>query len=429
MKLFSRVRLAGLAFLILAFGASVARGQQEPAPAPETTPEATAEPSEPAPSDAEPGATPQKTRRWGSLSLEIGAWRAETAGADFVPTAELSTSTLNGVTTNTLTAQTLDLDKDYTGYLRLGITLPEEYGTLYGSYRGFSAQTSVEVFQPGDFVFAELQVVPFGAGAFDNGFADAYESDARIQLRDFQFGWERSAFNAPHFRSRWHAGLRGVFTRREMTSTYIALNPPPDQIPPLATPGARPDLNPLPDSAHILSEFDGTGVDVGMDFLFPFDKKGTFSIEAGFDLAVLWGQLTTQYSSLTHSYAVVRDDVVVEYIDAPFEEFLAEDPESETGAPLVNSIEQIVNDLNLNDPYGHSGATVLEAYLGFRVRLWPAVTFAAGYRDARYGETTADTRISTPSIAPGGTANFATKETTGLAPAFRGFYASLGFTY
>jgi len=423
MKLPSRVRVACLAFVVSTFGAAVARAQEEPAPPPEPAAEAAAESAE---GEAQKP-TEEKKHRWGALALEIGSWRAEQSGADFVPTAELSADG-----TNTLTSTTLDLDKDYSNWFRLGIALPNELGSLYGSYRNFGTSISTGEFQAGDFIFAELQVVPFGAGAFDNGFADAYESDARIQIRDWQFGFERPAVASAHVHGRWHAGFRGVFTRREITTAYTALNPPPDQIPPLATPGARPDLNPLPDVAHTLSEFDGNGVDVGMDFLFPFDEKGIFSIESGFDLAVLWGHMHTQYSSLTHSYAIFRNGVLDEYIDAPFEEFLETDPEPAPGlpaGPLVNLISQVSNEFALNDPYGQTGALVLEAYLGFRVRLWPAVTFAAGYRDARYGEMASETRIGAPSNIPGGTLNLATKETAGFSPALSGFYASLGFTY
>lgn len=358
----------------------------------------------------------------GFLLFEIETWIAQPFGTEYTPATLLNPADPFGT-------ELLQIDQstDSRGRYRVGYAFPKNLGALILTWYSHSQDKSLDGFNAGEFVFGETLTNPFHAGINDDGLADAFEATAQTQLRDLRIDFYRTAFSTPRAVGRWFVGWRRVFHQRVQEATYFSLVPGlPPLLPPLTQP--RADLDPLPDLATMQSKFEGRGPEGGMDFLLPV-WKDRVSMEAGFAVGVLRGKIDTTYQSATRFYAIIDTlGNIVEVLAPPFDEFEElEDPMDPTSDPLVDSIRQFSVPIGLQSNGLSRNGSLVEAYLGFRGRVWRQLELYGGFRAVRYDNAGTDLRAKNVTISANGEINVQDVTQTDRSAGYEGFYFGLAY--
>jgi hypothetical protein len=206
--------------------------------------------------------------------------------------------------------------------------------------------------------------------------------------------FRRIGFQSSKLVARWFVGYRMAQHTRTLDGNYYSLFPMylGKAMPPILFPQPTPANNPLlpgVDTAHLASQFEGQGLEAGVDLTFPLTPS--LSIETGFSVASLEGRLATQYSSTSHFYALMTmpSKLEIDYIMAPpFAEF---DSVDQQGNSLVGAIQQFALPINVETDDA-AGAQIVEAYLELRWKAWRGLEVFGGYRNSRYTGVGADVK-------------------------------------
>ncbi|HET9299648.1 MAG TPA: hypothetical protein VFO11_06855 [Candidatus Polarisedimenticolaceae bacterium] len=432
-------RLAPAVVLIAAAGLG-ARAQAPPEPEPTppeppapTTPAPTPTPAppEPAPSEAAASESAPVDDRLGHWNLDLEQWIAEPNGLDYVAVVVANPS-------NPGLSQQFGPSHGTNGNLRiqLGFALRDEKGRFSLKYWSHDDEAFYSQYDPGTFALGEHLAPPQFAGVFDDGSADAVDADAQTKVRDFRLDYSRLAFTNRHVTGRWSLGLREVDHSRAFGAAYYGL------IAGLPAVVGREDLNPLPDRANTVSQFSGRGPNFGFDVEIPMGKR--FRFAAGVSTAVLRGDLSSGYSSVSRIYAVLPPG--------------SQDISQILGSDLVNYLTewaQLPPDpappqvLQLSIPAGvinysrSTGAQVLEGALSVRYRAWRGLEIFAGARSTRYDNVGLEVRptLNNASLVGQSTTTVAGIEGTSVtvpvvgvvesarSVVYEGLFVGLGYTY
>jgi hypothetical protein len=261
--------------------------------------------------------------------------------------------------------------------VNLGFDLLGDMGKFAVKYWSHEDQAGFSQYDPGDFLLSE-QLLPIRfAGAFDTGMADALDAHAVTTVRDLRLTFSRRAFATSRAIGHWSIGLREVDHKRDFSGIYHAL------VPGLPLVVGREDLDPVADSASVISKFSGRGPDFGFDVQVPMGKR--FHFAASVSAAVLRGDVQSIYTSMSRLYAVLPGDTIEQVLGDDLVPFLNEwvllpEP-GENPRPQVLQLampEGVVN-------YSRStSAQALEGSLSVRYRAWRALEVFAGFRATRY---------------------------------------------
>lgn len=358
--------------------------------------------------------TPPVERPDTRFLLEIGYLGATTVGEDHRIGTEYSPQTG--------TYRTLYLTEDMASgtMYRAAFTLPENWGEIVGRYWSHEVGTGTVVSRPGDFVFGITETIPFLHGVADDGLADAIEASASFRTRDGDLGWRFPLLDRPRLQIHMATGLRKVIHREDTSISYFALDP---GLPSLIEPGGGDQtgrLGPLPDRARTLSEYEGNGLQVGIDALVPlFGDRLQF--EASASIAVLRGTTRSSYATNTSTYIF---DTGIEQFPITFDEFVEL---VELG--FYDSLNQTTFLLAIDNPGRSTTASALDLSIGLRSRVWRGIEVALGAKLTRYEDIVYDLRPEAPSLTPVGFFTFGGVEETWRSIGYEAFYASAAYRF
>jgi hypothetical protein len=428
-------RLTPAVVLIAATG--LARAQEPPEPTPPEPPAPAAPTPTPAP-ELTPSATPASENapvddRAGHWNLDLEQWVAEPNGLQYVAVVVDNPA-------NPAVSQQFGTTHGTNGNLRfdLGFALRDEKGRFSMKYWSHDDEGFYSEYDPGTFGLREHYAPLRFAGVFDDGAADAADAYAQTKTRDFRLDYSRLAFATRHAVGRWSLGLREVDHNRAFETAYYGLVA---NIPAVV---GREDLNPLPDRANGASSFSGRGPNFGFDVEIPMGKRFRFS--AGFSTAILRGDLSSGYTSLSRVYAVLPpgSSDIAQILASDLADYLAEwvqIPDDPNNPPP--QVQQLSVPAGVVNYSRSTSAQVLEGALSVRYRVWRGLELFAGARSTRYDDvglevrpTLSETTLvgqSTRSVAgiPGSSV---TIPVVGVAESTRsvdyeGFFVGLGYTY
>lgn len=415
--------------VLIAFLAGICSAQEaEPPKAPpEDTPKPAAIEDEvdEVPLEKLPESEGPATRKIGEFYVEGGVWFAQPSGLEFHPAIAYQSS-----------AEAVIIDMPFQSETpprwRFAWVIPNGIGEIVGTYFGYAQEQSLTATSPGQYVYGETDAFPLYAGAFDDGLADAFSANARAQLRETRFDFAREVWNSPHVKGKWFAGFRLLSQKWELTSQYFSLVQPPELFPPIIPPvGARPDLAPLSDLSHTSSDYTGRGLEAGLDLKFPIDKGGKFSIEGGFAVAAMRGTLRTESFAQTHYYLLTFEGQRT-VLAAPFDIFTQRLQPSDPEAPTVAAIDyitQVSPTLALSGNSISRSSLALDAYLGFRWKIWRDLELFGGYRDQHYDDAGEIQRTASATVSSSGTINVQSVTRTPISTTYEGFYLGVGFLF
>jgi hypothetical protein len=282
----------------------------------------------------------------------------------------------------------LEHDTESTFNYRVGYEFPNDNGAVIFSYLSQKEESELEVRTAGLFLYGEINTSGFLSGVNNDALADGFSGESRTRLRDVRLDYYRTAFKGKRVSGKWFVGARRVNHDRKLESEYFALAPNlPPIIPPISTP--RLDLAPRSDSAVLISNWSGRGVEAGLDFKVALSSHAKVWFESGLAVAVLRGKADTSYSSETHFYGLMNGDVIAEILEPPYDEFSELDP---MGVPIVNDVAQIAGQVGVQSTSESVDADVIETYLAVRWKFWKMAEFVAGFRNISYQGVGIDVR-------------------------------------
>ncbi len=409
MKAYSRWMPVIASLLALAMPAAAQQAKGGEAKPPE--PKAEAKGQEAAP-EADEG-------KHGWFFAEISDWISQPSGLEYTPATAADLQDPYGT-------RVLDVGNSTENRFRyrVGYVLNHNLGEFILTWWSHDTRAALNQYAPGSFVFGESAVVPYHAGVFDNGLADAFESTTRTKLRDLRIDYVRVAFSSPRITGKWFVGYRHVQHQRGLDVAYFALDP---NLPPIPA-NKEATLAPLADVAAVQSDFSGRGAEAGLDLALPI--KGKVWVETGLALAILRGKTTTAYRSLTHYYLLTPPQGNPTVIAPPYDEFSQRlDPNDPASSPLVDFIQQVDAPVGLNAVSESVNAQVLETYLGFRWRAWRDLEAFAGFRNARYTNVGMDLRPKTVAPSSNGVLNFQDVTRIDHSVSYEGYYVGVSYRY
>ena len=427
-------RLTPAVVLIAAAGLA-ARAQQPPEPAPpEPTPSAPAPTPTPPPTPTEAPAAAESAPlddRLGHWSLDMEQWIAQPSGLDYVVVVVDNPS-------NPGISQQFGTSHGTSGNLRfdLAFALRDDKGRFSLKYWSHDDEAFYTEYDPGTFGLREhLAPVRF-AGVFDDGTADAVDADAQTRTRDFRLDYSRLAFSTRHVTGRWSIGLREVDHNRSFGTTYYGL------VANLPAVVGREDLNPLPDRANTASNFSGRGPNFGFDVEIPMGKR--FRFAAGFSTAVLRGDISSGYSSLSRVYAVLPpgSQTIAQILGQDVSAYLT-DWIQLPDDPLPPDVQQLSVPAGVVNYSRSASGQVLEGALSVRYRVWRTLELYAGARSTRYADVGLEVRPTLSDASLVGKGVTAVNGIPGLSVTipvvgveestrsvnYEGFFLGLGYTY
>jgi hypothetical protein len=427
MRIDTRWIVPGLLLALLA-GTAAAQQPDSPPPTPAKSPAAVEEPYDDDDDEeaAEPQVSETSARPFGRFYVEANLWMAQPTGTEYTPTVVNNPARPYDSYVPEVPYRTVSRLQG-----RFAWIISDDIGEIVGTYYSQTQRSDQMGSSPGNYIFGESQASPLFAGVWNDGLADAYDTATRTELRDVRIDFARKAMDAAHFRAKWFAGLRRVNFKWDASTSYHALVLPPDLFPPQIPPlDYRPDLDPLPDTAVSLSEYEGRGIEAGLDFEIPFGREKKFAFEGGFSVAALRGTLHTQYESSTSAYILTQTDGPAVYVEAPYDEFILPNPDTvEPDDLYVDSIQQVSFPVGVQVGSSSHASMIVETYFGFRWRPWKGLSVFAGMRDTRYQNAGEEVRPSTVTLSVAGVAAVQSVSRTSISPTYEGYYAGLGFLF
>jgi hypothetical protein len=342
--------------------------------------------------------------------LEIGYLGATTVGGDHRIGTEYTPET--GVYRTLYMPEEMGSGTLY----RVAWKLPEDWGEIVGRYWSHEVATGTVASRPGDFVFGITETIPFAHGVADDGLADAVEASASFKNRDGDVSWRFRLVEKPRLQLDAAVGIRKVIHREDSSVAYFALDA---GLPSLIEPGGGDQgslLAPVPDRASSLSDFEGNGIQFGVDALVPL-VSDRLQLEASATIALLRGTTRASYSTNTSLYL---------YRDVPisFDEFLERLEAEEYGL-----LSQLTLQLGIEDPGRSTTASALDLSVGLRSRIWRGIEVALGAKLTRYEDIAYDLRPTAPSLSPAGLFTFGGIEESWRSIGYEAFYASAAYRF
>lgn len=345
--------------------------------------------------------------RWLSLYAEIGVWVSQAAGLEYNPVTIADPDDPFGTQ-----LRTYEHGTETQARYRLGAELKGNRGAFELTWYAQDETVGLSRLEPGNYIFGELLANPIYAGFRNDGLADGFRAESTTTLRDLRIDFLRTAIDTPRVKARWFAGYRRVSHNRFQKAEYFAIiNDLPPLIPPLSEP--RPDLLPQPDNALLSSIYTGRGIEAGMEFDLPLWKDRIW-LEADFMGAVMRGKVSSRYESTTWLYT--QNGVTL----LP----------SELGPAIENSpgtVEQTFFQTGVHTDRISAAGEILEASLGFRVRLWRQLELFGGFRAAHYTNVGLDLKVLDSTFLAG--VNLQDVDETDRSATYEGFYGGLSYRY
>jgi hypothetical protein len=320
----------------------------------------------------------------------------------------------------------------------LGFALRGEKGRFSMKYWSHDDQGFYSEYDPGTFGLREHFAPLRFAGVFDDGTSDAVDAYGQTKTRDFRLDYSRLAFSTRHVLGRWSVGLREVDHNRAFGAAYYALV---SNIPAVV---GRENLNPLPDRANAASSFSGRGPNFGFDVEIPMGKR--FHFAAGVSTAILRGDLSSGYSSVSRIYAVLPpgSSDIAQVLGSDLSDYLAEWVQlpDDPGNPPPQ-VEQLSIPAGVVNYSRSTSAQVLEGALSVRYRVWRGLDIFAGARSTRYDDVGLEVR---PTLSEASLVGQSTRTVGGIpgtsvtvpvvgvvestrSVSYEGFFLGLGYTY
>jgi hypothetical protein len=314
--------------------------------------------------------------------LEFGYYFGQAAGVDFVP-ATLTTGSSS-------VALAMDIPQQSNVLVRGGLVFKDNIGELILTYWSQDNHAIESAYTPGHFAFGETLVPPTYAGFANDGLADGYDATSRALTRDIRLDFYRQAFSSPRMSGRWYIGVRRLDRDNEIGANYYGLDAPlPAFLPPLTAP--RPDLQPIPDGAEIVSQFSGNGLEAGFELRIPVTKR--IWIDSGLGFALLQGSQLLSYAATTHAYALFSSDgsTIERILQPPYSEFeQLQDPNDPSQGYLIDSIRQVPFPVTWVHAGSETTVQVTELFAAARARAWKDLEVFLGLRATRYDNTNSD---------------------------------------
>jgi hypothetical protein len=365
------------------------------------------------------------------LQVDVEGWVAQPAGTEYNVGTQSSPTDPFGTQ---LLQHTHGTETEFR--IRVGWELPANLGNLGVVYYTHDTSAELDRFDPGNFVFGETLTHPLFAGFNNDGRSDGLESESTTTLRDWHIDYSHLAFRTERVTGHWSVNWRRVRHSRNVDAIYHSVvHDLPPLIPPLTAP--RPDLQPLPDTASINSDWEGRGPGVGLDLDFDL-WKGKVLFEGGVGLAALRGETSTSYFAQNHLYVLLPLPISDPPFDTPivlgppydeFEGFFVNDQNQL--APLVDLIRQESAGFGLTASNSSSTSQVLETYLGFRWKFLKRYELYGGFRSTRYDDVGLELRpkLTTYTLTEEGTLvmNLQDVEEIERSVTYEGFF--LGMTF
>ncbi len=373
----------------------------------------------------------------GKLYAEVEAWAVQPMGADFKPVnvhdpINIFNTRMLGINPST----------ENRFRVRAGYRLKDNIGELLVTYASMSHLDTLNRITPGQFIYGILLPSQQYAGVFNNGLADAFTSEAELLTRDFRVDFYRDAFKGHRISAKWFVGYRRVIHKRRMGATYFALAPDiPNVLNPISLEGNTVlflRLQPRADVAQLSSTFNGRGLETGMTFKMNLGSSKKVWAEADYSLAVIRGQYSSDYTSVTHRYILIDSGGNFLYeLAPPYDEFeeleIPGNPDSDALAYRIRQQNLRAGLVSENDP---GVSFVLEMSVSLRWRVWKNLDVFAGVRQSYYDSIGLDLRPRT--VAPAGSAvtdgvalvvnsNDATRDLKSLT--YEGLFFGLAYTY
>jgi hypothetical protein len=336
--------------------------------------------------------------------------------------------------TNSLSTRYLNLEEstELEPYFRIGYELPGNGGEFILTYFSHEQDTALAQLTPGSFVYGAINTSGYLAGVFNNGLADGFRATTRTKLQDIRLDYYRRAFDTRRAKGKWFIGYRRVSHLRNVNTAYYALAPNlPPLIPPVSDPIAS--LVPRPDTSSLKSEWEGRGLQAGLDVKLPI-KGDRFWFETGIAVAVLRGKITTRYGSTTNFYALTSGEQIDEILQPPYDEF--NDPDA------IAATEQLAADVGIQNEGEGRNALALETWFDLRWRFWKFMQFVVGFRNIEYTDIGKDLRTERVIPNQEGTVDGTkadgtrfvrllpqTLQSTDHSANYEGFYVGLAFRY
>jgi hypothetical protein len=235
---------------------------------------------------------------------------------------------------------------------------------------------------------------------------------------------------------RWSIGLREVDHNRSFETAYYAL------VAGLPAVAGRQDLDPLPDRANTESHFSGRGPNFGFDVDIPMGKR--FRFAAGFSTAILRGDISSGYSSLSRIYAVLPpgSQEIQQVLGSDLNSFLEEWTQLPPD-PTPPQVQQISIPAGVINYSRSASGQVLEGALSVRYRVWRTLEVYAGARSTRYADVGLEVRPTLSDVSLVGKSTTAVNGIPGTSVTipvvgvvestrsvdYEGIFLGLGYTY
>ncbi len=419
MRAYPRIAARAVLLLLLA-GPAFPQAEEEPGEEPpkETSPE----PPKEAQEEAE---APAQSDSKGEVYLEAEVWVAQPTGTEYAPATQLDPD-------NPLqeTILTISHGTEPEGRFRAGYTLPGDWGTIVVTYLKQEDDAELARATPGEFMFGEVSVNPLFAGFANDGLTDSFTTVTRTRLRDLRLDIYRPAFRGARVSGDWFVGWRRVTHIRQMSTLYRALLPDlPVFLPPTVPcpPNAGcPNLAPIPDSGSIDSSFEGRGISAGLEVDFHLWQDKLW-LETGVSLAVLRGEIKSDYNSTTSAY-FVRVDIDG---DGTPESLIVNPLFYEDFDEFASDVGQATLPIGLEADAIATTSQVVDASVALRWRARRWLEAFVGFRDTRYTDVGVDLRAKVVAISIDDfgfpVRNFEDVTEVDRSVTYEGFYGGIAF--
>lgn len=373
----------------------------------------------------------------GKLYGEVEAWAVQPIGADFKPASLRDTHDI-------FNTRLLGIDPSTENRFRTraGYRLKDNMGEFMVTYTSMNHADSLTRITPGEFIYGILLTSPQNAGVFNDGFADAFSSDAVLKTRDFRVDFYRDALKGRRISSKWFVGYRRLIHQRNIDTSYFALAPDiPNVLNPISGIASETlffRLQPRADTADQTATYNGRGLETGMAVKMNLGSSKKVWAEADFALGVLRGKIDSSFASVTHRY-ILRDtggNFLYE-LAPPYDEFgQFDDPNDPTSPATAERIRQQSLRAGLKVESDPGASMFLEMSVSLRWRAWKNLDVYGGFRQTYYENVGVDLRPR--SVSPAGSQvtegvdlvvnkNDATRELKSVT--YEGLFFGIAYTY